>query len=78
MLSIDKHMLLSSLLCTVATSSSCWLWGAHLEQPHAPVLVQEEVKAEQLEAVGKCEEGQLPTDRLQALTWWQHQGRPYI
>ena len=40
---------------------------AHLQQPHAPVLVQHQVEAEQLEGVGEREEGQLAADSLQAL-----------
>ena len=40
-----------------------------LQQPGVPVLVHQEVKAKQLEAVGQCEEGQLPTDRLNRLAW---------
>ena len=44
----------------------------YLQQPEVPVLVHQQVKAKELEAVGQREEAELSADRLQALACTRH------
>ena len=52
---------------TVCSDKHLRAAGMHLQEPHVPVLVHDQVEAEQLEAGGQREEAQLARHRFQAL-----------